>query len=69
MEKYEQIRLLRALRGMTQAQLAEASGIPRPVIAELESGHITLSEYYMTKLQTALQWPKLADVAFRLLEE
>lgn len=65
----QQIRLLRAWRDMTQLELSKASGIPRSVIAQLETGNITPSDYYLGKLRRALDWPKLAEQAFQILEQ
>ena len=45
---------LREIRGWTQAQLAEASGVPRPTIANLESGSANPTLSVLTRIAGAL---------------
>ena len=51
----ENIRALRALRRCTQAQLAAASGVPRPTIATLESGSGNPTISVLARVARALQ--------------
>jgi len=66
--KAEQMTLkeLREAKGLTQAQLAEISGVPRPVIAKYESGakdwrHMPLER--AIALADALDCPDLRNIA------
>jgi transcriptional regulator with XRE-family HTH domain len=59
------VRLARAFQGMTQQELASASGVPQPAIAGIERGRIALGADRAEKLAIALQvhpavlmWPQ-----------
>lgn len=63
------VRVAREVQQMTQAALAEASGIPQPTISSIESGRVTLGADRAERLARALRvhpaillWPKW-DVA------
>ena len=49
------IRQLREIRGFTQNRLAQLSGVPRPTIANLESGSANPTLSVLTKVAAALQ--------------
>ncbi|MCP4809814.1 MAG: helix-turn-helix domain-containing protein [Proteobacteria bacterium] len=49
------IRQLREIRGYTQNKLAQLSGVPRPTIANLESGGANPTLSVLTKVAAALQ--------------
>jgi XRE family transcriptional regulator, regulator of sulfur utilization len=49
------IRLLRETRGLTQQQLAKLSGIPRPTLANLESGSANPTLAVLVRVAAALQ--------------
>lgn len=49
------IRLLREARGLTQSQLAKASGVPRPTWANLETGTANPTLSVLLKVAAALQ--------------
>lgn len=49
------IRLLRETRGLTQQQLAKLSGIPRPTLANLESGSANPTLTVLVRVAAALQ--------------
>jgi transcriptional regulator with XRE-family HTH domain len=67
----DSVRIARELQEMTQAELAEASGIPQPTISSIESGRATLGAERAEKLARALKvhpaillWPNWdADAA------
>lgn len=48
------VRVARELQGMTQAELAEASGIPQPTLSSIENGRATLGAERAEKLARAL---------------
>ena len=50
----DSVRIARELQEMTQAELAEASGIPQPTISSIESGRATLGAERAEKLARAL---------------
>ncbi|MCB9759398.1 MAG: helix-turn-helix domain-containing protein [Alphaproteobacteria bacterium] len=49
------VRQLRELRGFTQAQVAKLSGVPRPTIANLESGEANPTLSVLVRVASALQ--------------
>ena len=51
----DSVRIARELQEMTQAELAEASGIPQPTISSIESGRATLGAERAEKLARALK--------------
>jgi transcriptional regulator with XRE-family HTH domain len=51
----DSVRVARELQEMTQAELAEASGIPQPTISSIESARVTLGAERAEKLARALK--------------
>ncbi|HHO53099.1 MAG TPA: XRE family transcriptional regulator [Deltaproteobacteria bacterium] len=49
------LRQLRELRGWTQQQLSKLSGVPRPTVANLESGSANPTLSVLTRIASALQ--------------
>jgi transcriptional regulator with XRE-family HTH domain len=49
------VRVARELQEMTQAELAEASGIPQPTLSSIENGRVTLGAERAEKLARALK--------------
>ena len=49
------VRVARELQEMTQAELAEASGIPQPTLSSIENGRATLGAERAEKLARALK--------------
>jgi transcriptional regulator with XRE-family HTH domain len=49
------VRLFRAMRGFTQAQLAHAAGLPRPTVAKLEGGSPNPTLGVLARVAGALQ--------------
>ena len=61
----DSVRIACELQEMTQAELAEASGVPQPTISSIESGRVTLGAERAEKLARALRvhpavllWPQ-----------
>lgn len=57
-----QLRGLRVLRGMSQQDLAEATGIPANLISHMETGKVIPAGDWEVRIKLALQWP--TDEAF-----
>lgn len=51
----DSVRIARELQEMTQAELAEASGIPQPTISGIEGGRVILGATRAEKLARALR--------------
>lgn len=51
----DNVKQLRAARGMTQARLAKLAGVPRPTIAHLETGGANPTLAVLVKVASALQ--------------
>lgn len=51
----DSVRVARELQEMTQAQLAEATGIPQPTLSSIEHGRATLGAERAEKLARALK--------------
>jgi transcriptional regulator with XRE-family HTH domain len=62
-----QLRVIRALRGITQRQLASVTRIPNSYLSEIESGHLVPGPDWQERIMTALAWPADADTAFEIL--
>jgi transcriptional regulator with XRE-family HTH domain len=56
-----QIRRLRTTRGLTQEQLADASGVHRTFIGQVERGRVGMRIIYLWPLSKALDTP-IADL-------
>ncbi len=54
LEPGDAVRVAREVQEMTQAALAEASGIPQPTISSIERGRVTLGADRAEKLARAL---------------
>lgn len=54
---YHPVRILRKFRGLTQARLAEAAGLSRPYLTEIETGKKSGSVTAMKALAEVLQVP------------
>ncbi|OGP26831.1 MAG: hypothetical protein A2038_02950 [Deltaproteobacteria bacterium GWA2_57_13] len=59
-----QVRKLRKIKGMTQAQLARAAGILRPNLSRVESGRHRPSLETLEKIAAALKVP-IVDLVIR----
>ena len=63
-----QIRVMRAVRGMSQQELARAAGVSRQTIATAELGQSRPSMETMVALRDALQWTPREDAALALFD-
>src|SRR3990170_3177739 len=70
------VRVARELQEWTQAELAEASGIPQPTISSIESGRATLGAERAERLARALKvppavllWPNWDEVVSKRVTE
>ena len=64
----KQLAVMRLVRGLTQQDLANATGVSRAMVWQLESDDTLPSERVETAIKAALRWPADAEVAFRILE-
>lgn len=62
------VQVMRAVRGMTQRELADAAGVNRIVVWQIESGRMLPGSEIETAVKEALHWPENADEAFAILE-
>ena len=63
----EDLRTLRATRGLTQRQLAEKAVTSRVFISYLETGLMLPTPDLEKRLRKALNWTELEDQAFKIL--
>jgi len=63
-----QIRVMRAVRGISQRELAQASGIVGRDLSLIETGKILPTARTEAAIKRGLRWPAQADVAFAILE-
>ncbi|UTV31683.1 helix-turn-helix domain-containing protein [Bacillus altitudinis] len=50
----EMLPLIRACRGLSQNEFADYSGIPQARLSDIETGKISISDYYSGKLFLAI---------------
>jgi transcriptional regulator with XRE-family HTH domain len=63
-----QIRVMRAARGMSQQDLAAASGVPSYTLSLVETGKTLPTPEMEAVIKRALRWPARAEEAFAILE-
>jgi transcriptional regulator with XRE-family HTH domain len=63
-----QIRIMRAARGISQQELASASGVPSYTLSLVETGKVVPTPEMESAIKRALRWPAEAEVAFAILE-
>lgn len=63
-----QIRVMRAARGISQQELASASGVPSYTLSLIETGKALPTPEMEAAIKRALRWPAEAEVAFAILE-
>ena len=68
MDYGRQITVMRAVRGLSQKELARLTGIPNYLISRMETGLVLPTQDWREKLETVLRWPANADQAFAILE-
>lgn len=61
-----QLKTLRMLRGLTQADLEKKSGVPANVISHMETGKLVPVGDWEKSIKIALGWPE-DDAAFAFL--
>lgn len=64
-----QLRMMRTLRNISQAKLAEQVGVQRHMITYIEDGIVQPNEELVEKLRLALDWPEDAGEAFAILSK
>lgn len=69
MEFAKAVRVMRLVRNVTQQDLADAGGVNRSVIWQVESGAMLPGPEVEVAIKAALRWPVDAEVAFRILEQ
>jgi DNA-binding XRE family transcriptional regulator len=59
--------MMRALRNVSQAKLAEQVGVQRHMITYIEDGIVQPNADIVARLRQALDWPAEANAAFAML--
>lgn len=65
----EKLRIMRAVRGVTLRELEARTGIPNPMISNIESGRIVPTEDWERRLMSALGYRPELDRALSELAE
>lgn len=70
MEYGKQLRIMRIVRGMSQVEVEDATGIPNTRLSLLETGKSLPNVEWAAAIKAALGWPddELAEIAFGILE-
>jgi len=63
-----QVRVMRAVRGKTQIELADIIGISNKQLGWIENNRMLPTPDLAAAIREALAWPDNADEAFALLE-
>lgn len=63
-----QLRVMRLVRGLSQVDLSERTGIASSYISFIETGKMIPTPEMETAIKSALRWPANADQAFAILE-
>lgn len=61
------LRMMRALRDLSQLRLSALTGIPNTYISHMEAGRMQPTPEWEADLRAALDWPADADEAFAIL--
>lgn len=64
----DKVRILRAVRDLSQRDLEKMTGISTRYISNIENGLIHPNSEWINRLKCKLQWPAHADLAFAILE-
>jgi transcriptional regulator with XRE-family HTH domain len=67
MDFASKLRLMRALRGLSQRELSELAGVPEYTIPWIETGRMLPTPQYEAQIRTALEWDADTDAALELL--
>lgn len=65
----QRLRMVRTLRDMTQRQLAEVTGIPQPILSQMESDRLIPAGEWEERIKTALNWTSEMDTHLNELHE
>ena len=63
----QKLRTMRAARGLSQEQLAEAALTSASFVSHMETGKLLPSSDLAIRLRKALDWTELEDKAFEIL--
>lgn len=61
-----QVKTLRAVRGMSQAELAAQIGVAQALLSHIETGRVMPTPELEQRIREALDWPREADRAFAI---
>jgi len=67
MDFAQNLKTMRAVRGLSQTELAEMAMTSRVFISHLETGKMLPSSDLKKRLREALNWTELEDEAFAIL--
>jgi transcriptional regulator with XRE-family HTH domain len=68
MEFSTKLRVMRAMRGMSQLELSKATGIPNTYLSDFETGKTLPTPDVETRIREALDWGADTEKAFAILE-
>ena len=68
MEFGTKVKVLRAVRGLTQGELATRARVSKAYIAMMETGKAVPADGYAARLHEALGWTPELEEAFAILE-
>jgi len=63
----QNLKTMRTIRNLSQAELAELAGTNRVFISHLETGKMLVTPDLEKRLRKALNWTELEDKAFAIL--
>jgi transcriptional regulator with XRE-family HTH domain len=69
MEFRDRLRTIRAVRDVTQGQLATSLGLNPSIIGKLETGDVRPSRELEARIRQALNWGQAEDAALEMLAE
>ena len=61
------LKTMRVIRGLTQAQLADKAFTSQAFVSHLETGKMLATPELELRLREALNWTELEDEAFKIL--
>lgn len=66
---HERLRTLRVLRGLTQEELAQLTGIPNTYLSLIETGKVVPAGEWEIRIRAALGWTEEMDAKLDTLKE
>jgi len=63
----QQMKTIRAFRGLSQLELSTLVNIPNTYISDIERGKVLPTPEWEGRIRAALDWPADADAAFAIL--